>query len=107
MATIIPIGEPVNDAERAVIAHLRDHGPASWTVFHNFEIGQGGEHSTLTKLTLLVSLVSRVGARAIHSALLQKWLHWLFLISMFCHVRLRQSFSTTAQHKTTSQSSPV
>ena len=27
MATVIPIGEPVNDAERAVIAHLRDHGP--------------------------------------------------------------------------------
>jgi len=43
MATIIPIGEPVNDAERIVIAHLRDHGPASWTVLHNFEIGQGGE----------------------------------------------------------------
>jgi Protein kinase domain/Nuclease-related domain len=43
MATVIPIGEPVNDAERAVIAHLRDHGPASWTVLHNFEIGQGGE----------------------------------------------------------------
>jgi hypothetical protein len=43
MATIIPIGEPVNDAERAVIAHLRDHGPASWTVLHNFEIGQHGE----------------------------------------------------------------
>ena len=43
MATIIPVGEPVNDAERAVIAHLRDHGPAAWTVLHNFEIGQGGE----------------------------------------------------------------
>ncbi len=43
MATIIPIGEPVNDAERTVIAHLRDHGPASWTVLHNFEIGQDGE----------------------------------------------------------------
>ena len=43
MATIIPVGEPVNDAERAVIAHLHDHGPSSWTVFHNFEIGQGGE----------------------------------------------------------------
>lgn len=42
MATVIPIGEPVNDAERAVIAHLRDHGPASWTVLHNFEIGQDG-----------------------------------------------------------------
>ena len=43
MATVIPVGEPVNDAERAVIAHLQDHGPSSWTVFHNFEIGQGGE----------------------------------------------------------------
>jgi hypothetical protein len=26
MVTVIPIGEPVNDAERAVIAHLRDEG---------------------------------------------------------------------------------
>ena len=29
MAEIIGGGEPVNDSERAVIRHLRDHGPAA------------------------------------------------------------------------------
>jgi serine/threonine protein kinase len=38
MATVIPIGEPVNEAERQVIAHLRDHLPSSYLVLHNFEI---------------------------------------------------------------------
>ena len=38
MAEIISGGEPVNDAERAVIRHLRDHGPADWVVLHNFEL---------------------------------------------------------------------
>lgn len=38
MARIVPIGPPVNDAERRVIAHLRDHGPDNWTVLHSLEI---------------------------------------------------------------------
>ena len=38
MAEIIGGGEPVNDAERAVIRHLRDHGPAYWVVLHNVEL---------------------------------------------------------------------
>ncbi len=38
MAEIISGGEPVNDAERAVIRHLRDHGPADWLVLHNIEL---------------------------------------------------------------------
>ena len=38
MAHIISGGEPVNDAERAVIRHLRDHGPAHWVVLHNFDL---------------------------------------------------------------------
>lgn len=38
MARIIPVGEPVNDCERQVIAHLRDNGPDSWTVLHNVEL---------------------------------------------------------------------
>jgi len=40
MARIVPVGEPANDSERAVIAHLRDHGPADWTVFHNVEVAR-------------------------------------------------------------------
>ena len=38
MAEIISGGEPVNDSERAVIRHLRDHGPADWVVLNNFEL---------------------------------------------------------------------
>lgn len=43
MATVIPIGEPVNEAERQAIAHLRDHLPSSYLVLHNFEIIRDGE----------------------------------------------------------------
>ncbi|APY87823.1 hypothetical protein A7J05_20815 [Streptomyces alfalfae] len=38
MARIIRVGEPVNDAEKVVLRHLRDNAPAEWTVIHNFEI---------------------------------------------------------------------
>lgn len=43
MATVVPIGEPVNDAERLAIAHLRDQLPNSYLLFHNFEIRRDGE----------------------------------------------------------------
>jgi serine/threonine protein kinase len=43
MATVIQIGEPVNEAERQAIAYLRDHLPASYLVLHNFEIVRDGE----------------------------------------------------------------
>ena len=32
MAKVIPVGQPVNDAERAAIAHLRDRLPDSYTL---------------------------------------------------------------------------
>lgn len=38
MARIVAVGPPVNDAERRVIAHLRDHGPDDWTVLHSLEV---------------------------------------------------------------------
>jgi serine/threonine protein kinase len=41
MARIINVGEPVNDAERMVLRHLRDEAPAEWTVIANFEIYRG------------------------------------------------------------------
>ncbi|APC34353.1 protein kinase [Nocardiopsis dassonvillei] len=41
-ARIVAVGEPVNDAERSVIAHLRDHGHDDWTVLHSIEIPQRG-----------------------------------------------------------------
>jgi serine/threonine protein kinase len=43
MAKVIPIGQPVNDAERTAIAHLRDHLPDSYTLLHNFELERQGE----------------------------------------------------------------
>jgi len=43
MATVVPIGDPANDAERQAIAHLRDHLPSTYTLFHNFEIRRDGE----------------------------------------------------------------
>jgi len=43
MAKVIPIGQPVNDAERTAIGFLRDHLPESWLIFHNLEMRQGEE----------------------------------------------------------------
>ena len=43
MATVIPIGQAVNDAERLAIAHLRDHLPNGYQIFHNFEIQRRDE----------------------------------------------------------------
>ncbi|MGI5206150.1 methylation-associated defense system protein kinase MAD6 [Spirillospora sp. CA-108201] len=37
-ARIVAVGEATNDAERRVIAHLRDHAPDDWTVLHSVEI---------------------------------------------------------------------
>jgi serine/threonine protein kinase len=43
-AQVIPIGQPVNDAERAAIAELRDRLPADYRVIHNFELrGDNGQ----------------------------------------------------------------
>ncbi|GAA2406345.1 protein kinase [Actinomadura vinacea] len=42
-ARIVAVGEAVNEAERRVIAHLRDHGPDDWTVLHSVEIPQRDE----------------------------------------------------------------
>lgn len=43
MAKVIPVGQPVNDAERSAIAHLRDRLPDSYIMLHNFEIERQGE----------------------------------------------------------------
>ena len=40
---MIPIGQPVNEAERQAIAYLRDHVPASYLILHNFEVPRDGE----------------------------------------------------------------
>ena len=43
MAKIIPIGQPVNDAERKAIGFLRDRLPDGWLVIHNFEMRKQNE----------------------------------------------------------------
>ena len=43
MAKVIPIGQPSNESERQAIGFLRDHLPAGWLIFHNFEMRQGQE----------------------------------------------------------------
>src|SRR5690349_13005851 len=50
-ARIVAVGEAVNDAERRVIAHLRDHAPNDWTVLHSVEIPHG---SRLFEVDLVV-----------------------------------------------------
>ncbi|MFI7647019.1 protein kinase [Micromonospora sp. NPDC049460] len=43
MAQIVGGGPPVNDAERKVVALLRDHAPDDWSVLHNIEVrGRAG-----------------------------------------------------------------
>ena len=76
MATVIPIGDPVNDAERAVSAHLRDHAPASWTVLHNFEIGQDGERFEVDLAVLTphaVYLIDVKGTRGLIEVDRSRW----------------------------------
>ncbi|MET7327318.1 NERD domain-containing protein [Nonomuraea sp. NPDC005650] len=41
MAEIVGGGRPVNDAERRVIAYLRDQAPADWLLLHNIEVPRG------------------------------------------------------------------
>lgn len=43
MAKVIPVGQPVNDAERSAIAYLRDRLPDNYVILHNFEIERLGE----------------------------------------------------------------
>ncbi|MEU3166841.1 NERD domain-containing protein [Streptosporangium sp. NPDC006930] len=43
MAQIVGGGSPVNDAERRVIAHLRDNAPDDWLLLHNIEVPRGDD----------------------------------------------------------------
>lgn len=47
MATVIPVGDPVNEAERRTIAHLRDNLPSSYIILHNFEVERGSENISI------------------------------------------------------------
>ena len=76
MATVIPIGEPVNDAERQAIACLRDNLPGNYKVFHNFEILRNGEHFEIDIAVLAphaLYLVDVKGTRGVIEVDRHKW----------------------------------
>lgn len=76
MGTVVPIGEPVNDAERLAIAHLRDHLPCSYFVFHNFEIRRDGESFEVDLAVLAphaLYLVDVKGTRGLIDVYGPKW----------------------------------
>lgn len=76
MAAVVPIGEPVNDAERQAIAHLRDHLPPNYTIFHNFEIVRDGEPFEVDIAILAphaVFLVDVKGTRGLIDVYGPKW----------------------------------
>lgn len=76
MATVIPIGEPVNEAERQAIAYLRDHLPASYLVLHNFEIPRDGEAFEIDIAVIAphaVYLVDVKGTRGLIDVYGPKW----------------------------------
>lgn len=76
MATVLPIGEPVNNAERQAIAHLRDYLPASYLVFHNFEVRREGETFEVDLAVLAphaLYLVDLKGTRGLIEVYGHKW----------------------------------
>ncbi len=76
MAKVIAIGQPVNDAERQAIAHLRDHLPDSYLVLHNFEIARDGDKWEIDIAVLAphgVYLVDVKGTRGVIDVYGPKW----------------------------------
>lgn len=63
MAQILGGGPPVNDGERKVIAHLRDHAPAEWFVLHNIEIPVHGGHYEVDLIVVTDHAVCLVDAK--------------------------------------------
>ncbi len=76
MATVIPIGEPVNEAERQAIAYLRDHLPSTYLILHNFEILRDGEAFEIDVAVIAphaVYLVDVKGTRGLIDVYGPKW----------------------------------
>jgi len=76
MANVIPVGKPVNDAERAAIAHLRDHLPDGYLVLHNFEIHRDREYFEVDLAVIAphaVHLVDAKGTRGLIHVYGPKW----------------------------------
>lgn len=76
MAKVIPIGEPVNDAERQAIAHLRDQLPEGYLLLHNFEVKRGDEFFEVDLAVIAphaVYLVDVKGTRGLIDVYGPKW----------------------------------
>lgn len=76
MAKVIAIGQPVNDAERHVIAYLRDHLSDSYTILHNFEITRDGDKWEIDLAIVAphaVYLVDVKGTRGVIDVYGPKW----------------------------------
>ncbi len=76
MTKVIPIGQPVNDAERAAIAHLRDHLPDNYILLHNFEIERQGERFEIDQALLTphaLYLIDVKGTRGTIDVYGHKW----------------------------------
>src|SRR5262245_3913639 len=66
MAQVIPIGEPVNEAERLAIAYLRDHLSAGYLILHNFEVVRVGEYFEVDIAVLAPHAVYLVDVKGTH-----------------------------------------
>ena len=76
MAKVIPIGEPVNEAERVAIAHLRDNLPDSYLLLHNFEVIRDSEYFEVDLAVVAphsVYLVDVKGTRGLVDVYGPKW----------------------------------
>src|SRR2546430_7902761 len=66
MARVIPVGDPANQVERNVIAHLRDHAPGAWTVIHNFELRLHDQWYEIDLAILTPRVVFLVDVKGVH-----------------------------------------
>ena len=69
MATVIPIGQPRNDDERLLIAHLRDSLPDSYTIVHNFELTIDKEFFEIDLAIIAPHAVYLVDANGTHGTI--------------------------------------
>ncbi|MBM3224643.1 MAG: protein kinase, partial [Candidatus Tectomicrobia bacterium] len=106
MARVIPIGEPVNDAERLAIAHLRDHLPDAYLILHNFEIPRQGEFFEVDLAVIAphaVYLVDVKGTRGLIEVHGPKWYpdgrqpYPSPLLKLRSHARIIKSLITDSQ----------
>ncbi|MGH3922771.1 MAG: nuclease-related domain-containing protein [Pseudonocardiaceae bacterium] len=76
MARIVPIGQPANDCERRVIAHLRDHSPDDWTVLHNVELRDRGHWYEVDLVVLAPHAVHVIDIKGTHGHIMVARNRW-------------------------------